>query len=73
MTDEEVKDIQPLRIRLVTARAGDRPEDLVANYMGGISQACRKRSRDNTGIWSDLISRRCGSNRPAWRRWMAGR
>jgi hypothetical protein len=41
-------------------------------FMGGISQACRKRPRDNTGIWSDLISRRCGSNRPAWRRWMAG-
>lgn len=42
MTDEEVKDIQPLRIRLVTARAGDRPEDLVANYMGGISQALER-------------------------------
>lgn len=42
MTDDEAKDIQPQRIRLVTARAGDRPEDIVASHMAGISQGLER-------------------------------
>lgn len=42
MTDDEVRDIQPQRIRLVTARTGDKAEDLVASHMAGMSQALER-------------------------------
>lgn len=42
LTEDEIREVQPQRIRLVTARSGDRPEDLVANHMGGVSQALER-------------------------------
>jgi predicted Zn-dependent protease len=40
--DDEAKAITPRRIRLVTARTGDRPEDLVARHMTEETQALER-------------------------------
>ncbi len=42
LADEETKAIQPQRLRLVTARGGVTPEDLVATHMAGQSQALER-------------------------------
>lgn len=40
--EEEAKSIQPQKIRLVTAKAGDTPEDIVAAHMSGQTQALER-------------------------------
>jgi predicted Zn-dependent protease len=42
ITDDELRDIQPQRIKLVTAQMGNKAEDLVATHMAGIAQALER-------------------------------
>lgn len=42
LSDDEAKAIVPRRVQLVTARTGDRPEDLVARHMSGEAQALER-------------------------------